>query len=93
MNNLYAVFDSCSCVFGDPIISDNDSSAKRFFRYSLSDKNLPDFIRKDSVLYGVGYFDRETGLITSDGLPYIVDRGCNVVVADVVDCEVSTGEK
>ncbi len=82
MANVYSVYDSCSGIFGDPMIAVNDAVAKRFFENALSDPNLPKFIREDSVLYCLGSFDNKTGYFTSDVPPYVVCRGSSVVVPD-----------
>lgn len=83
MNNVYAVFDSCSAVFGDPFIAANDAVAKRMFDHTISNSSIPKYIRDDSVLYGIGYFDQQTGYFTCDVPPYVVSRGASVVVSDV----------
>lgn len=80
-NNVYAVFDSCSGVFGDPFIAFNDNVAKRVFEHSLSHPSVPKYIRDDSVLYGLGFFDNKTGYFTADVPPYVVSRGSSVVVS------------
>lgn len=93
MNNVFAVFDTCSGVFGDPVVVENEASARRIFRYSLSGKGVPDYVRRDSVLYSLGYFDHHTGSFSFEDVPYIIDRGCNVVVPDCCVSEVSTVEE
>lgn len=82
MNNVYAVYDSCSGIFGDPFIAFNDSVAKRLFVHSLTNISIPKYIRDDSVLYGIGYYDNKTACFTSDVPPYVVCRGSTVVVPD-----------
>ena len=76
--NLYGVFDSCSAIFGDPLVAANDAAAKRLFDFTLSDPGVPDYVRKDAVLYALGHFDNTTGTVVQDILPYVVARGCNV---------------
>lgn len=83
MNNVYSVFDSCSGIFGDPVLAPNDAAAKRMFEYSISHPSVPKYIRDDAVLYGIGYFDVETGHFSCDLPPYVVSRGSSVVVPDV----------
>lgn len=82
MNNLYAVFDSCSGIFGDPIVAANDADAKRLFIFSVSQPHIPQYVRDDSVLYGIGYYDHQTGFFTRDVPPYVVARGSSVIVSD-----------
>lgn len=82
MNNLYSVYDSCSGIFGDPFIAVNDAVAKRMFDNTLAQPSVPQYIRDDSVLYGIGFFDSKTGCFTADVPPYVVSRG-SVVVPDV----------
>lgn len=84
MNNLYAVFDSCSGLFGDPIIAFSDANAKRIFDFTVSQPGIPKYVRDDAVLYGIGYYDNKTGSITSDVPPYVVARGSAVIVPDEV---------
>lgn len=79
--NVYAVFDSCSGLFGDPIIADNDAVAKRMFDYTVSQPNIPKYVRDDAVLYCLGYYDRITGCFTTDCPPYVVCRGSSVTVS------------
>lgn len=79
-NNVYAVFDSCSSLFGDPFIATNDAVAKRLFVNTLSQPSVPKYIRDDAVLYGVGFFDNQTGYFTTDDFPYVVARGSSVIV-------------
>ena len=98
MNNVYAIYDSCSGIFGDPFIAVNDAVAKRSFEYSLSDPSIPKYIRDDSVLYGIGFFDKQTGYFSADDPPYVVFRGSHVVVRDVsletsADSEVNYNEE
>ena len=88
MNNVFAVYDSCSGIFGDPFIVPNDASAKRIFENTIANPSIPKYIRDDSVLYGLGYFDSHTGYFTFDVPPYVVSRGSSVVVPDV-SCETS----
>lgn len=83
MSNVYSVYDSCSGIFGDPFIAPNDAYAQRVFNYSLSDPDLPKYIREDAVLYALGYFDSKTGYFTSDVPPYVVCRASSVVLPDV----------
>lgn len=85
MNNIYAVFDSCSGLFGDPLIASNDATAKRIFEFTLSQPDLPKFVRDDSVLYGIGYFDKNTGTFAPDCHPYIVCRGSSLSVTSNSD--------
>lgn len=75
---VFAIFDSTSAVFGDPIISENDNAAKRVFSWSISEPQLPDYVRTDSVLYCLGTFDRTTGLFTQDVPPLLL---CAVVLS------------
>lgn len=77
-NNLYSFFDSCSGIFADPLVADNDATAKRLFEFSLANPNVPNYVRKDAVLYGIGHFDNTTGTIVQDSMPYVVARGCYV---------------
>lgn len=89
MTNFYCVLDTCSGVFGDPITADNDAVAKRFFEYAVSDPSIPDYIRKDSVLYRIATFDRASGEVCPV-VPYVVLRGCSVqprTVEEVVNNE------
>lgn len=79
MFNIYAVYDSCAGIFGDPLIAPSDAVAKRLFEYALSDSQIPKYVRDDSVLYGLGSFDRKTGAFTADVPPYVVSRGSTVV--------------
>lgn len=88
MNNVYAVYDTCSGIFGDPFIAVNDATAKRMFEYSLMNVSIPKYIRDDSVLYALGSFDNASGCFTSDVPPYVVSRGSTVMVPDV-PCETS----
>lgn len=90
MNNIYAVFDSCSGLFGDPLIAANDAAAKRIFEFTLSQPSIPKFVRDDSVLYGIGYYDNTTGCFTADRPPYVVCRGSSVTVPD--SCETDDSE-
>ena len=78
LTKLYAVFDSCAGIFGDIICADSDAIAKRFFEYALSDPTVPDYVRKDSVLYTLGDFNRDTGK-TNSIVPVVIARGCNVI--------------
>ena len=87
MNNLYSVFDSCSGNFGNPFVAANDACAKRLFDNSLAQPSVPKYIRDDSVLYGIGYFDSKSGYFSSDVPPYVVSRGCTIVPS--VEMEVS----
>lgn len=87
MNNVYAVYDSCSGNFGDPFIVANDACAKRLFDNTLAQSSVPKYIRDDSVLYGLGFFDPKTGYFSSDVPPYVVSRGSSVVVSDVLGGE------
>lgn len=88
MNNIYAVYDSCAGIFGDPFIAPNDAYAQRVFNYSISNPDLPKYIHDDAVLYALGYYDCETGCFTSDVPPYVVCRGSAVKVRDV-SCDTS----
>lgn len=82
MNNIYAVFDSCSGIFGDPLIAVNDATAKRIFEFTITQSDIPSYVRDDAVLYGIGYYDNKTGCFTSDRPPYVVCRGSSVIVPD-----------
>lgn len=82
-NNVFAVYDSCSGIFGDPFIAVNEAVAKRMFEYSLSEPSIPKYIRDDSVLYCIGSYDNTSGYISYDSPPYVVSRGSTVVVSDV----------
>lgn len=77
MTNLYCILDTCSGVFGDPVVADNDAVAKRVFEYAVSDPSIPDYIRQDSVLYRIATFDRASGEVCPV-VPCVVLRGCNV---------------
>lgn len=79
MNNVFAVFDSCSGIFGDPFIAVNDAVAKRMFEYSLVNPSIPKYIRDDSVLYCIGCYDNKTGYVSYDSPPYVICRGSTVV--------------
>lgn len=83
MSNVYAVYDSCAGIFGDPFIAVNDAVAKKLFEYSVANASIPQFIRDDAVLYALGFFDSKTGYFTSDVPPYVVSRGSSVVIPDV----------
>ena len=85
MNNIYAVLDSCSGIFGDPICAPNDAAAKRMFEFSVVQPSIPKFVRDDAVLYGIGYFDNQAGTFTADVPPYVVARGCSVIIPDTKD--------
>ena len=78
MNNIYSVYDSCSGIFGDPFIAYNDADATRVFMFSLANPSVPQYIRDDSVLYGLGSFDPHSGTFACD-LPHVVARGSTVV--------------
>ena len=81
-NNVFAVYDSCSGLFGDPLIAANDAAAKRIFEYSVASKSVPKFVRDDAVLYCLGYYDNQTGGFVADVPPYVVARGAAVIVPD-----------
>lgn len=80
MLHVYAMFDNCSGTFGDPVVCYNDKVAIRIFDNSVSDRSIPDYVRHDVVLYHLGMYDQQTGALVADGAPYIIARGCNVVV-------------
>lgn len=82
MNNVYAVFDSCSGLFGEPLVAVNDAAAKRIFEFTISQSGIPKFVRDDSVLYAIGYYDNKTGCFSADCPPYVVCRGSSVIVPD-----------
>lgn len=79
MFKVYAVYDSCAGIFGDPFICPSDAVAKRTFEYAISNADIPQYVRDDSVLYGLCTFDRQTGYFTCDVPPYVVSRGSTVV--------------
>ncbi len=83
MNNLFAVYDSCSGVFGDPFVAVNDAAAKRIFELVLSNPDIPKFVLDDAVLYCIGCYDNKTGYVSYDSAPYVVFRGSSVVLPDV----------
>lgn len=86
MSKLYCVLDTCAGVFGDPMCCDSDAVAKRIFDFSISHPSIPDYIRKDSVLYAVADFNRNTAEIIPF-VPVVIARGCNVVVREVISNE------
>lgn len=83
MNNLFAVYDSCSGIFGEPFVAVNEASAIRMFEFALANADLPKFIRDDTVLYCIGCYDNKTGYVSYDSAPYVVIRGSSVVLPDV----------
>lgn len=83
MNNLFAVYDTCAGIFGDPFVAINDVVAKRTFEFSISNPSIPKYVRDDAVLYSIGHYDAESGYVTNDVPPYIVCRGSTVVVPGV----------
>ncbi len=98
MNNLFAVYDSCSGIFGDPFVAVNDAAARRIFEIAVSNADIPKFVRDDAVLYCIGRYDNKTGYVSYDSAPYVVSRASSVVIPDVsretsADLEVTHNEE
>lgn len=63
---MVSVFDKVSGKFGTPVTIDNDASAIRAFKDMVFNKNtLVGQHPEDFILYKVGYFDTDTGVIYS----------------------------
>lgn len=80
MNNLFAVYDSCSATFADPFVAANEAVAKRLFDNTIGQPSVPKYIRDDSVLYCIGRYDNKTGYVSYDSAPYVVSRGSSIVL-------------
>lgn len=61
--NLFVcvVGDLVSGAWSDPFVSRNEKEAVRAFGASLDNPNLPDYVRRDSVLYCVGTVTADIG--------------------------------
>jgi len=71
---IYAIRDNAAAFFMPPFTAQNDNVATRLFIGSMGDSFTH---RTDFVLYRLGAFDSETGVIDVDE-PTIVLRGDNV---------------
>ena len=77
--NLYSIKDKQD-QFKQPFVYVNDALVLRHLNNSLKDKNEFSLNPEDFILYRVGSFDTETGILESD-IKHIVD------VKDLVDVD------
>lgn len=77
--NLYSIKDKQD-QFKQPFVDVNDALVLRHLNNSLKDKNEFSLNPEDFILYRVGSFDTETGILESD-IKHIVD------VKDLVDVD------
>ena len=79
--NLYAIFDTVAEVYNNPFTDINNQSAIRAF--STSVKEQPH--KNDYVLYHIGAFDDNSGLITADKNPVRLYSGIEVKTDNVTE--------
>ena len=73
--NIYSIRDQAAEFFITPFFAKTDAQAKRMFVGSLGD-SFP--YRRDFVLYQVGSFDTDDGLVVGLDTPRVVLAGSSV---------------
>ena len=79
--NLYTIYDTVSEVFNKPFADINDASAIRAFSESVKDQPH----KNDYILYHIGGFDDNSGMITCDKAPLKLKTGFEVKADNVVE--------
>ena len=71
---IYSIRDNAAASFGMPIVEQNELTAVRGFRFSLSGQGTMGFAPEDYDLYKIGEFDSEKGEVKSQ-IPVLVISG------------------
>lgn len=72
--SIYSLYDSVADVFNKPFTEINDNSAFRLFKNSMEDN--PN--KNDYVLYRLGDFDDNIGIITPTQVPVKLQSGFEI---------------
>lgn len=77
---IYSVMDSSTGVYALPYYSERDESAIRMFAMLVNDSRnvLINQHPEDFVLYRIGEFDDDLGVVTGD-VPVIISKAVDVV--------------
>lgn len=68
---IYSVFDRVSGLYGTPMFSINEQTARREFNYLMGNAKM---VSNDCDLYKLGEFNTVSGVITSLDKPEFVCR-------------------
>lgn len=74
MKQIYAVFDTVTGIYNDPVVNINDGDAVRGFTLSCVNPQIPESFLSDIVLYHIGDFDELDGRVNSFK-PRLIMRG------------------
>ena len=72
---IYSIYDGQAKFWLSPFTAQNDNVAKRMFIVSLGD-SFP--FRADFILYSIGEFDTDNGLIEAQPTPAVVLNGISI---------------
>lgn len=75
---MYSIHDAAARYFMLPFTAQTDAQARRMFIQSMGDQ-FPH--RADFILFKVGEFDQETGLVVGDPAPVVVLSGMSIDTA------------
>lgn len=67
---MYSVYDAVAKEFGPPVLARNNDVASRMYVQLLAEHRL---VQADFILYWIGEYDTETGLVTPVEAPEKVD--------------------
>lgn len=73
--NVYSIYDGQAQYFLPPFNAETDGVAKRNFIVSLGD-SFP--FRADFILYRIGHFDSDEGLLIGEPTPAVVMNGISI---------------
>lgn len=68
--NFYSIYDRVSGLYQFPFPATNDACAERYFKDVCSRS----YIGSDCELYFVGFFDTDTGIVSSIDKPVFISR-------------------
>lgn len=82
--HIFSIYDTCAKSFGNPTLFPNEAVALRSWAGLLADDDLQYAKHPgDYVLYHLGEFDQESGIITTTA-PAPVRRGDQVVLPETL---------